>query len=65
MRRITINFTDGTRQVFSHVGRPGGSYTITIEYKGEFAIVKDEWGNTTAFPSHRIQSVETDSGGYY
>lgn len=65
MRQIVINFTDGTRKVFTHRGRAGGSYTISIEYKGEFAIVKDEWGSTQAFPAARIASVETDSGGCY
>ena len=58
MSNITIKMKDGTERKFPDEGRPGGSYTKTIRYEGNFAIVKDEWGKETAIPSCDIQEIE-------
>ena len=50
---------DNPRYVlFEHAGRPGGSYTKTIRYEGNFAIIKDEWGKEIAYPSDAIDHIE-------
>lgn len=61
---ITVHLKDGTKREFPHEGRAGGSYTKRIRYEAGFAIVVDEWGNTTSFPSENIESVDTRTDGY-
>lgn len=56
---VIITFKDGTQRQFHEVGRPGGSYTISVKYQDAFVIVTDEYGQTTAFPSADIRQVET------
>ena len=60
MRSITIELENGEIETFEHVGRAGGSYTISIRYEGEFAIVKNEWGHETAFPTCKIKKIKTE-----
>jgi hypothetical protein len=62
MRKITIKLKDGTIRTFEEKGRAGGSYTISIQYKGAFAIVEDEWGNTVSFPAEEIAEIQTEAG---
>jgi len=64
VRSILISFTDGTSRRFEHEGRAGGSYSISIRYEGEFAIVSDEWGREAAFPAARIKDIETQPWSY-
>lgn len=59
MRNIKIIFKDGTKYELAERGRAGGSYTISIEYKGAFAVVTDEWGNAKSFPATDIKEIET------
>lgn len=58
MSSIIIYMKDGTVKKFPHEGRLGGSYTKQVYYKGNFVIVRDEWGYETAYPSHDIERVE-------
>lgn len=58
--RIRIKFKDGSHHTFTHNPRPGGSYSLTVRYEGEFAIVKDEWGAETAFPVADIEEVYSE-----
>lgn len=62
MSNITILMKDGSRKIFRHEGRPGGSYTKRIRYEGGFAIITDEWGSETAIPTQDISEVKVDSG---
>jgi hypothetical protein len=55
----TILFKDGKKREFVHKSRPGGSYNISVEYKGGFVIVTDEWSNKVAFPAQDISEVRT------
>lgn len=57
MANIKIIFKDGGVREFKHEGRAGGSYTKTLKLEGGFAVVTDEWGKRTAFPSESIQEV--------
>jgi hypothetical protein len=59
MREIIIYFKDQTVKQWRHEGRAGGSYTKEVTYKDGWVIVRDEWGNTTAFPSETVEFVET------
>ena len=63
MASITIKMKDGSIKMFPHEGRPGGSWTKSIRYEGGFAVVKDEWGNETAFPASDIAEVRTEPVG--
>lgn len=58
MSDIRISMKDGSVREFSHVGRAGGSYTKEIRYEGNFAIIKDEWGNETVIPSNDIKEIK-------
>ena len=62
MELIKIIMKNGKVHEFKERGRAGGSYTISIAYEDSFAIVIDEYGNTTAFPSVDIEKIETRSG---
>ncbi len=59
MRDIRIEFMDGTVKEFKHEGRAGGTYTKSVTYAGEFVVVMDEWGATTAFPSAVVREVKS------
>ena len=63
---ITIYLKDGQSEVFRHEGRAGGSYTKSLRYEGDFAIVRDEWDRETAFPSSDIKKIvsEPNNRGY-
>ena len=63
MSMITIEYTDGTKEVFEETSRPGGSYCTSIRYTSGFAIIKDAWGKETVIPSERIKKIiETPTG---
>lgn len=62
---ITIKFKDGTEKIFRHEGRAGGSYTKTIKYEGGYAIVKDEWDKTYAYPNEEIKEIITEPNRYF
>ena len=59
MPTIVVTLKDGTIHQFRHEGRPGGSYTKTLELRNGFAIVRDEWGGETIFPSDNIKVITT------
>lgn len=40
-------------------GEPGGSYTKSVRYEGQFVIVRDEWHKETAFPVSDVKEVES------
>lgn len=64
MGRVCIKFKDGTEKEFRHRPRAGGSWTLELRYEGGFAIVVDEWGRETAFPSTDISTIETTPDRY-
>ncbi len=57
MSNIKIFMKDGSVNDFPHEGRPGGSWTKTISYEGEMAIVTDEYNRRTAYPVSDIKRV--------
>lgn len=57
MADIWIKFKDGSVREFMHAGRAGGSYTKRLTYEGAFAVVEDEYGKRTAFPSEDIAEI--------
>ena len=58
-RNIRITFT-GHREakVFAHKGRSGGSYTKELTLEHGFAVITDEWGKKTIYPSYIIREIE-------
>lgn len=62
MRSITMKMKDGTTRRFDERGRPGGSYTISLEFVQGFTVVVDEWANRTYIPSDDIAEINTDPG---
>lgn len=57
MSSIVVTMKDGSVRKFPHEGRPGGSYTKTLEYEGAFAIVVDEYGRRTIIPTADIKEI--------
>ena len=61
---IIVLFRDGNKKEFLHQGRAGGSYTKSIRYEGQFAIIEDEYYNETIYPMDLIQEIKTSSNRY-
>lgn len=61
---IKITMKDGVVRNFPHEGRPGGSYTKTIDYVPGFIVIKDEWGKEIVIPSDQIKEIETTPSRY-
>lgn len=59
MSSVKIFLKSGEVKDFPHEGRAGGSWTKAVRYEGAFVIVKDEWGNETAYPVNEVEHVET------
>jgi hypothetical protein len=59
MANIVIFMKDGRKKEFMHEGRPGGSYTKTIQYVPGFVIITDEWGEQTSIPTEDIKEIKT------
>lgn len=57
MATIEITLKSGKVVAFKEVGRPGGSYSNSVRYEGSFVIVRDEWGEETAFPASDVEKV--------
>lgn len=57
MKRIVIEFKDGTKKEFLPRGRAGGSYSMRVSYQGEFVV-----DGTEAFPAHLVKAVKTEQG---
>lgn len=60
MSNIYIKFKDGETKVFKHEGRAGGSYTKRLTLENGFAIIEDEWGTKTIFPSANIEEIKDE-----
>lgn len=60
MSAITIEFRDGTIKHIPEQSRPGGSWTNSVRYEGDFVIVKDVWDATTAYPVDLVAKVTTN-----
>lgn len=60
MSAIRITFRDGTVQEFPEQHRPGGSYSNSVRYAGEFVIFEDVWSATTAWPKDLVAEVKTE-----
>lgn len=62
---ITVEYSDGTKEVFPETSRPGGSYCTSGRAEAGWYIVKDAWGAETYIPADRIKKViakQTRSG---
>lgn len=55
---IVLYMRDGSKIEHLHEGRPGGSYSKSIEYKPGFVVVKDEYGKKISYPSSDIKTIE-------
>lgn len=62
--RITVEYVDGTSEVFPETSRPGGSYCTTGRAEMGWYIVKDAYGSETLIPADRIKSIKTSSDRY-
>ena len=60
MSAITVVFRDGSVKEFPDTGSPGGSYTNSVKYEGEWVIVKDAYDKTTAYPMDLVKEVTTE-----
>lgn len=61
MPSVTVIRKDGTQERYEERGRAGGSWTMTLTFQGEFAIITDEWGNVTAIPTNEIRTISQDA----
>jgi len=62
MSEVTIEFRDGTVKHFPEQERPGGSWTNSVSYEGNFVVFRDVWGTTTAYPMDLVAKVTAESG---
>ena len=61
MPSVTLIRKDGSRERFEERGRAGGSWSMTLTFEGEFAVITDEYGRRTAIPACDIKSIEQDA----
>jgi hypothetical protein len=59
VKEIHIKLRSGETRKFLEVGRPGGSWTISVRYEGGMVIISDEWGKEIAIPQELVAEVET------
>jgi hypothetical protein len=57
---ITVEYMDGTSEVFSETSRPGGSYHTSGKAELGWYIITDAWGSKTNIPAERIKKVTTN-----
>lgn len=58
MSNVTVKLKNGETREFVERGRPGGSYYVSVRYEAAFVIIKDEWGEETAFPASDVAEVK-------
>lgn len=56
---ITVEYLDGTKEVFPETSRPGGSYCTSGKAEAGWYIVTDASGEKTSIPSERIKKVHS------
>ena len=61
MPNITIKLKNGETKRHDHKPRPGGSYSNSLKFEGEWAIVTDEYGNQTCYPAADIEVINSES----
>lgn len=59
---ITIEYLDGTTEVFPETSRTGGSYCTTGKAEMGWYIVSDAYSSQTKIPADRIKAVRTSGG---
>ena len=59
--RITVEYLDGTQDVFPETSRPGGSYCTTGKAEMGWYEVTDAYGWKTCIPAGLIKKVKVDS----
>jgi hypothetical protein len=57
---ITVEYLDGTKEVFPETSRPGGSYSTTGKAEAGWFIVEDAWGSKTYIPADTILKVHSN-----
>ena len=57
--RITVEYLDGTSEVFAETSAPGGSYCTSGKAEMGWYIVTDAYGQKTHIPADRIKAVRT------
>jgi hypothetical protein len=55
--RITIEYLDGSKEVFEETSRPGGSYCTKGYADFDWYVVEDAYGHKTYIPADRIKKV--------
>jgi hypothetical protein len=59
--RIVVKYRDGRAdREFKHKGRAGGSWTISLAFQGNVAVVTDEWQNKVCIPLDLIEEVREE-----
>jgi hypothetical protein len=62
MFKIKVTMRDGMVHEFQDSDRPGGSYRGSVRYEGDWVVVRDVWGEETAFPADLVERVDKPSG---
>lgn len=62
MSKITVEFKDGTVQVFPETSRTGGSYCTSGKAELGWYIITDAYGNKTEIPGENIKQISSDGG---
>ena len=62
MSQRTVEFKDGSKQIFPETSRSGGSYCTSGEAEIGWYIIVDAYGNKTEIPADNIKCVNSSSG---
>ena len=56
---ITVEYLDGTKEVFPETSRPGGSYCTSGKAEPGWYVIKNASGAETIIPADRIRVIKT------
>lgn len=62
MSEITVEYVDGTVDVFPETSRTGGSYCTSGKAELHWYTVTDAYGKQTIIPADRIKKITTNPG---
>lgn len=62
MAEYTVEYLDGTVEVFPETSRPGGSYCTSGRADMGWFIIKDAYGKETFIPADRIKAINKNPG---
>lgn len=56
---ITIDYVDGTKEVFKETYRSGGSWCTKYQLECGWVVITNAYGEQTMIPADRVKHIKT------